>query len=815
MKQFLLSIAIMLFGVLYSDAQKVVSGVVTDDAGVPLIGANVLAKEAAAIGTITDVDGSYKLQIPENVTTLVFSYAGYSTKEMEIGTASVMNVTLAEGKVLEEVVVIGYGTQRKSDATSAISSVTGKDIAGLVTPSFAGQLAGRAAGVQITTNSGIIGRAPSIKIRGVASVNSGTDPLVVVDGMPVYSGDLGGYADASGLGDVNPADIESYEILKDGAATAIYGSRGANGVILITTKKGKKGTAKVTLNSVFGFANPVKTFDLLKTNDFITISNEKRTNRGQTPWAVGTTYDTDWQAAVLNNNAFQTDHNLSVSGGNDATTYYASFGYGAQDGVAKANNMNRFNFKTNLEHKVLRWLTVGGGIAYSQTKYNGLNTGRNSLSGNIFNAIRQLPNTPIYNANHPTGYNLSTNNTVVGQWDNTDAVGDNISNIAYVLDNNVFESTIKRVLVNASVTADIYKGLTYKLMGSIDNPLTSGFLYYSPVHGDGSGSNGRLENSLNDNLRWNIQHALNYNTLINEKHSIGVTAVAEYQKDRNENFFSVGTDLLNEFYNQVTVSNAYAIQQSGGGASEVGIISYLGRLNYNYDQRYFGQISYRKDGLSKLSPANKWNNFLGYSLGWNLANESFMEGAKDIFSIIKLRYSFAAVGNTEFGTYPYLGLSVASPYGTLNGIAFGQFGNDALTWETSNKTDFGLDLGLLNDRLRLKFDYFKNDIDNLVFSEPVAPSLGVPNNRINKNIGKSLNKGFEIEASYDVLNKSAFTWTIGANLTLMSNKIVALPNGGADIIGGSSSDTNINPNIIIREGESMNSLYGYEYWGVN
>jgi TonB-dependent SusC/RagA subfamily outer membrane receptor len=271
-------------GVLYSDAQKVVSGVVTDDAGVPLIGANVLAKEAAAIGTITDVDGSYKLQIPENVTTLVFSYAGYSTKEMEIGTASVMNVTLAEGKVLEEVVVIGYGTQRKSDATSAISSVTGKDIAGLVTPSFAGQLAGRAAGVQITTNSGIIGRAPSIKIRGVASVNSGTDPLVVVDGMPVYSGDLGGYADASGLGDVNPADIESYEILKDGAATAIYGSRGANGVILITTKKGKKGTAKVTLNSVFGFANPVKTFDLLKTNDFITISNEKRTNRGQTPW---------------------------------------------------------------------------------------------------------------------------------------------------------------------------------------------------------------------------------------------------------------------------------------------------------------------------------------------------------------------------------------------------------------------------------------------------------------------------------------------------------------------------------------------------
>lgn len=807
--------AIVLCGVGVSFGQRMVSGTVTDDSGAALIGANVVAKEANGIGTITDIDGSYKLQLPDNVATLIFSYAGYDNKEMAIGTSSVINVSLSEGKLLEEIVVVGYGTQRKSDATSAISSVSGQDIAGLVTPSFAGQLAGRASGVQITTNSGIIGQAPRIRIRGIASVNSGTDPLIVVDGMPIYSGDLGGYADASGLGDINPADIESYEVLKDGAATAIYGSRGANGVILITTKKGKKGSVKVTLNSVFGVANPVKTFDLLKTSDFITIANEKRTNRGQTPWAVGTTYDTDWQAAVLNENAFQTDHTLGISGGTDATTYYFSLGYGAQDGVAKANNMNRFNFKTNLEHKVFKWLTTGGGIAYAQTKYNGLDTGRNSLSGNIFNAIRQLPNTPIYNENHPTGYNLSTNNTVVGQWDNTDPVGDNISNIGYVIDNNIYESTIKRVTANAYLSADIYKGLTYKLIGSIDNPLTSGFLYWSPVHGDGAGSNGRLQNSISDFLRWNLQHVLNYNTVLGQKHSIGVTGVAEYQKDRNESFFSTGTDLLNEFYNQVTVTNSYSTQQSGGGVTEVGIISYLGRLNYNYDQKYFGQFSYRRDGLSKLSPANRWNDFIGYSLGWNVTNESFMESAKDIFSQIKLRYSFAAVGNTEFGNYPYLGLSVASPYGTLNGIAFGQFGNDALTWETSNKSDFGLDLGLFNDRLRMKFDYFVNDIDNLVFSVPVAHSLGVPNNRITKNIGKSLNKGFEMEASYDVLNKGDFSWTVGANITLMSNKIVALPNRGADIIGGSSSDININPNIIIREGESMNSLFGYEYWGVN
>ena len=815
MKQFLFTLFILLVGVGYSYSQRTLSGTVTDEAGVPLIGANIIAKESSEVGTITDIDGNYKLQVPQNVNVLVFSYAGYNTQEIEIGTSTSINVKLSEGKLLEEIVVVGYGVQRKSDVTSSISKIQGQDIAGLVTPSFAGQLAGRAAGVQITTQNGILGEGPRIRIRGIASVNSGTDPLIVIDGMPIYSGDLGGYASATGLGDLNPADIESYEVLKDGAATAIYGSRAANGVILITTKKGKKGNTKVTLNSVFGVASPIKTFDLLKTNDFITISNEKRTNRGQAAWAVGNEYDTDWQGAVLNSSAGQMDHTLAISGGSEATTFYLSGGFSKQSGVAKSNEMTRYNLKTNLEHKLFNWLSVGGGLTVSQTSYNGLNTGRNSLSGNIFNAMRQLPNTPIYNPDHPTGFNISTNNTVVGQWDNTDPVGDNISNIVYVLDNNVFESVIRRNMANIFVSADIITGLNYRFQASVDNPTTKGFLYWNPIHGDGSGSNGRLQNSTDDLLRWNIQHVLNYNKTINDKHSLGVMVAAEFQKERNESIFSVGTDLLNEFYNQITVSNAYSVQQSGGGASEVGIMSYLGRLNYNFDQRYFGQLSVRRDGISKLSPANRWNNFVGYSLGWNLANESFMTGVKDIFSQIKLRYSFSSVGNTEIGTYPYLGLASASPYGTQNGIAFSQFGNDALTWETSNKTDFGVDLTTLNDRLKISFDYFKNDIDNLVFSEPVAPSLGVPFNRINKNIGKSLNKGYELELSYDVLNKNDFSWTVGANVTLMSNEIVALPNNGADIIGGSSSDININPNIIIREGESMNSLFGFEYWGVN
>ncbi|MGB4841050.1 MAG: TonB-dependent receptor [Saprospiraceae bacterium] len=806
MKQLLFTLFMLLCGTGFLSAQRTISGTVSDEAGVPLIGANIIAKEASGIGTISDVVGGFSLQLPQNVKTLVVSYAGYDTKEISLGESNVVNVSLAEGKLLDEVVVVGYGTQRKSDITSSISKIGGSDITGLVTPSFATQLAGRAAGVQITQQTGILGQAPRIRIRGIASVNSGTSPLIVIDGMPIYSGDVGGYADASGLGDLNPADIESYEVLKDGAATAIYGSRAANGVILITTKKGKKGTAKVSLNSVYGIANAVNTFDLLKTADFITISNEKRTNRGQAPWAIGNTYDTDWQAAVLNKNAGQMDHTLSISGGSDRTLYYISGGYATQDGIAKSNSMTRLNMKTSLEHKMLSWLTLGGGLTVSQTNYDGLNTGGNSLSGNIFNAMRQLPNTPIYNTNDPTGYNLSSNGQWVGQWDNTDPVGDNISNIAYVLDNNVLRSKIKRTLANIFVSADIIKGLNYRMQASVDNPNTTGFLYYNPVHGDGSGVNGRLQNRTDDLLRWNVQHILNYNKVFQAKHSLGVTAGAEFQKERNESFIAIGTGLLDKFYNQVLVSNAYEVQQSGGGATEIGLMSYIGRVNYNYDQKYFGQLSVRRDGISKLSPEQRWNNFVGYSVGWNIANESFMKDMKDVISQFKLRYSFSAVGNTEIGTYPYLGLAIASPYGTLNGIAFNQFGNDALTWETSNKTDFGIDAGLFNDKLNVTFDYFKNDIDNLVFEQPVAPSLGVPYNKINKNIGKSLSQGYEFGINYDVLSSGTMKWTVGANLTLIKNEIVTLPNNGADILF---------TNNILREGESMYALYGYNYWGVN
>jgi len=793
--------------------EKVVSGVVKDANGKTLPGVNIIIKQTKT-STQTDLDGKYSIKANEG-NVIEFSFVGNKNSTITVGKSNSYNVVMQSNyEVMDEVVVVGYGTQKKKEVTSSVSKIKGSDIQGLITPSFESQLAGRASGVQVTTSTGIVGAAPRVRIRGVASINSGTQPLYVVDGIPMYSGDLGGYADANALGDINPNDIESFEILKDGAAAAIYGSRAANGVILITTKKGKKGTMRVDYNVTSGFASPFKTFNLLKTADFLTISNEKRTNASQPAWAAGSDYDTDWQAAVLNSSAFQMDHNLSFNGGNDKTKYYMSMGYSTQEGVAVSNDMNRYTFRSSLDHQIANWLTIGGNIGLTRTEYDGLNTGRNSLSGNMFNAIRQLPNTSIYDSSNPTGYNINLSTGNVGQGSNLQPVGDNISNIAYVLNFNKFKSKINRTIISAFASADIAKGLNYRFQASADNAITGGFLYWNPIHGDGRGSNGRLQNSNTDLMSWNTQNILNYNTTFYDNHNISATAVVEYQKERNQSFFGVGTNLLDEFYNQNLVTGSYGTQESGGGISEVGIMSYLGRVSYNYKQKYFIQGSFRRDGISKLAPETRWTSFTGYSAGWNIAKESFMSKLNKYISDFKLRASYAEIGNTEIGTYPYLGLTSASQYGALNGIAFTQFGNDQLQWETSLKTNFGIDLALYNNRVKLTFDYFKNETDGLILNSPVPPSLGVPNNSISKNIGSMLNDGYEFGLDVNLINNQNFKWDVNANLTLQSNKVTSTPNG-VDLIGGSSSDVNIAPNIIIRQGESLNSLYGFQYWGVN
>ncbi|MHC1704116.1 MAG: SusC/RagA family TonB-linked outer membrane protein [Tenuifilaceae bacterium] len=798
---------LLLVGVNLAQAQTVrITGTVTSaQDGLSIPGVSVLVK-GTTVGITTDLDGKYTINVPTSATTLIFSFVGMKTQEVEITGRTTIDVVLeSESLQVEELVVVGYGVQRKREVTGAIATVKGESMASLATPSFESQLAGRSAGVQVTAATGVIGEAPRIRIRGVGSISQGTYPLVVVDGIPVFTGDLGGYASNNALGDINPQDIESVEILKDGSATAIYGSRAANGVMLITTKKGSKGKYNVTYSNYFGVASPVNLFDLLNAEQFVMISNEKRANRGQTDLAVGTDINTDWQEAVLRKRAIQQDHSLSISGSSDQSNYYFSLGYSDQDGVSRPNNMNRFTFRANLEQKLLKIFTVGANASITRSELFGQNTGANSLSGNIFSAIRQLPNTPVYDPIDATGYNIDDVNTnYAGRWDNVLSIDDNLPNIRYTLDKNVQSSKILRTIASTFAMVQILPELNFKTQISVDNAGTEGFLYWNAFHGDGQSVNGRVQNNFQNLTRWNLQNIISFNKKFAEVHNVNAVLVAEFQKQRVNSFFATGTDLSNDFFRHNVTSGSFGTQGAGGGLTENGFISYAGRLNYNYADKYFFQASVRRDGISSLPTANKYGIFPGFSVGWTITKESFMAGLP-ILSDLKLRASYAEVGNVDIGNYPYLGLYGSFKYADYNGIAFGQIGNDQLQWETSKKTDVGFDLALMENKYKLTFDYYINNQDGLIMAVPTPMSFGIPGNSINKNIGAVKNWGYEFSVDVNILSTKDYSLSVDGNLTLSQSEIKTLVSG-QDIIGTYT---------ILREKESRLAIFGYDYVGVN
>lgn len=807
MKKFVLLLALFAMGLSSLMAQtKVITGVVTSaDDGGTMPGVSISVK-GTSLGAITDMNGNYNLKVPVDAKTLVFTFVGMTTQEIAIDNRSVINVALeSEDITVDEVVVVGYGVQKKREVTGAISQVKGEELANLATPSFESQLAGRSAGVQITAANGVLGEAPRIRIRGVGSITSGTYPLIVVDGMPVFTGDVGGYALTNAMADINPADIESIEILKDGSATAIYGSRAANGVILITTKKGSKGKISISYNNYLGVASPVNLFDLLKSEDFVMISNEKRSNRGQAAIAVGTDVDTDWQAAVLRQNAFQQDHNLSISGANDAANYYFSLGYSDMEGVSRPNELNRYTFRSNIDYKIKKWLSIGMSAAVNRTETFGMNTGTNSLSGNIFSAIRMLPNTSVFDVNDPTGYNIDDQNTnYAGRGQNVQQVDDNLPNIRYTLDKNIYKSKTMGVLGNVYLMANITPDLNIRSQLGVDSKGTEGFRYWNPFHGDGQSVNGRINNDFTNLTRWNWQNVLTYTKSFAEKHNVNINLVNEFQQQTRNSFYGAGTNMSDSFFNHNLIDGSYGTQMSGGSMSQNGFNSLAGRINYNYDQKYFLQVSVRRDGISSLPKDNRYGIFPGASVGWTISKESFMAGMTFI-SDLKVRASYAEVGSVDIGNYPYLGLYENAKYADYNGIAFSQIGNDQLKWETSKKFDVGFDAAFVDNKYKFTFDYFMNNQDGLILDAPTPPSFGIPGNKIAKNIGAMKNWGYEFSFDVLVLQKKDLKLSVDGNLSLVKNEIGELVNH-QDII---------QTYTIIREGESIRSLFGYDYQGVN
>ncbi len=789
---------------LYGQERRVTGTVTQFSDGSTLPGVTVRV-DGTSLGTTTDMNGRYELTVPSDAV-LVFTYIGMNTEEIAVNNREIIDVAMvSDVSLLQEIVVVGYGVQRKREITGSISSVSGDDLAQVAMPSFDTQLAGRAAGVQVTQSTGVLGEAPNIRIRGIGSISSGTYPLVVVDGVPVLTGNLGGFATTNGLADINPADIESVEILKDGSATAIYGSRAANGVLLITTKKGKAGKFELNYNNFIGIANPVNLFDLTNETQWLTLTAEMFDNAGQDNPAVATGLNTDWQNAVLRQNAFQQDHSVSLSGATDMTSYYFSMGYTDQEGVTRPNEMNRFTLRSNIDQKVNNAIRVGINASLARTTYAGQNSGENSLSGNIFSAIRQLPNTPVYDPNHPTGYNIDEGNPqLVGRGANARTIDDNLPNIRYTLDNNVYGSQVNRATLSTFGMINLLPSLNFRTQLGTDISMVQGHLYWNPTHGDGASVGGRIYNDQENFNRWNFQNVLSYLNTFANVHNLNITLVSEVQKQKYNYFFAGGTEMSDVFFRHGVIGGSYATQLSDGSMTENGIISYAGRINYNYDGKYFVQLSSRTDGLSSLPEANKWGVFSGGSVGWTISRESFMQGL-DWLTDLKVRASYAEVGNSNIGNYPYLGLYSGVRYADYTGIAFTQMGNDQLKWETSKKTDIGVDLTVLEGKYTFTYDYFINNSDGLILNAPTPPSFGIPGNSVARNIGSLNNTGHEFSVVANLVRTRDINWSVDANLTLTQNEITSLVDDQPIILTYTIIDT----------GESIRSVYGYDYVGVN
>ncbi|HVI44088.1 MAG TPA: SusC/RagA family TonB-linked outer membrane protein, partial [Chitinophaga sp.] len=519
--------------------------------------------------------------------------------------------------------------------------------------------------------------------------------------------------------------------------------------------------------------------------------------------------DTDWQD-LDTRTGFQQNHNLSLSGANDQTNYYVSFGYTDLKGILLGNDQRKYQMRFKLEQKALDIVTVGVNANISHVTNNGLNTGTNALSGNIANALRALPNVPA-KWNDGT-YNLSPTNTL-GAGANGTVIADNYPNILYVLDHNIYRNKNLNVTGNAFVNVEIIKGLNLKTQIGINLLNGEDYQYWNPIHGDGRGNNGYLFQQAIPYFRYNWTNTLSYNKQLGD-HNINAVAGLEFQKTRDRFYRAEGNNITSSFFgeNGNIITNSVATPSIGGGVSEGAFRSYFIRASYAYKDRYIVSGTFRRDALSSLAPGNQNANFPGVSAGWRISQENFFKNAEGLsfISNLKLRGGYATVGNVDIGYYPYAGTFKPVQYGSTLGLAFNQLANPNLSFETSKKYNIGLDLGLLEDRINITADLFKNDIDGMIMEAPIAPSLGVPGNSKPNvyflNAGKMYNKGFELSINSTNISNDKFTWTTSFNVTFLKNEVTQLANGNADLIS---------PYNITRVGERIGEFYGYVSRGVN
>ncbi len=796
-------LSLLLFGLVFSLAyaqEATITGKVTSLEEGPLPGVNIIL-QGTGQGTVSDISGDYSIVVPGPDAILVFSSIGYSTEAVTVGNKSVIDVLLkTDVTSLSEIVVVGYGTQKRAEVTGAIASIGAEAITEVPITSAEQALQGRAPGVTVISN-GVPGSSPIIRIRGLGTVNDNR-PLIVVDGIV-----------GARLEDLNPNDIESFEVLKDASTTAIYGALGANGVVLVTTKKGTKGGIKVTVDAWAGVQSQNKRYDVLNTDQYVQYATE--IGNLQNPVAIPlritdpqyASYlqnDTNWQDAMFQDGMMQ-NYNLGVSGGTDNSNYMLSAGYMDQEGIITNTGFTRFNLRANSDFTVGKF-KIGETLTTSfnnQKPYQDAG-GRSQIE----HAIKMAPYLPVYNPNNLGGFQgpLST-------LDNQDA-----ENPIRALELTDRHNTSETILGTIYAQYEIVKGLKIKsqLGMQYSNWQQNQFIpMFDDAQNDGGGQHFSkkaqiMKNTGREaNLIWT--NSLNYARTFAERHNLEVLVVAETQ---SADVTQVNASSNNAITDQIQQLSLFEASLSSS-LYEYSRQGYLARLNYNFDGKYIFAASIRRDASSRFGENNRWGNFPSLAAGWRISEESFMSGTTFI-SNLKLRGSWGIVGNDKIGDYAY-SATLTNNYnyslGTGEVLAIGTTAagpaSPDLKWEETTMINIGLDLGILNDQLTLSMEYYDNQSDDLLMYLPLAPSLGFHSPSLPANVGSVSTKGFEMALGYND-HEGEFKWSASLNLGTSHNEVLSL--GGVEsIAGGGFENQNISRSVV---GESLFHFYGYEMEGI-
>ncbi|MDR6941048.1 SusC/RagA family TonB-linked outer membrane protein [Mucilaginibacter pocheonensis] len=804
-KFYLLIVQLLVIFQVASAQEALLTGTITNSKKEPLVGASVHLKGTETTA-ITGNGGKFSLKTTEKMYTVIITYIGYKTQEYTLVPNVPSTIILESSESsLSEVIVVGYGTQRKIESTGSIASVKAADLVQTPVANMAQGLQARVSGMQVNQNTGSPGGNISVRIRGTNSINGASEPLYVVDGIQISNGD--GINSVSPLSTINPGDIESIEVLKDASASAIYGARAANGVVLITTKRGKTGVTRVTFDSYYGSQQVTKKLPVLNAAQFAQLENEVfKNNFYPNPAALGE--GVNWQDLIFRKAPIQ-NHQLSINGGNDKTQLALSFNYFNQKGIIVSSDFKRYSLRLNLDHRVSGWLKVGTSILGSYSINNAATTGSTAIgdgpvvTGSILGSAIGAP--PTLQPYRSDGSVFPFGEQAGGQYrEVTNPLG-----FTAVLN----QQTIKRTLANVYGEATIFKGLTYRASFNVDIQGTLGD-YYSPRSiisrtdlNDNSGSAQKNNNNYTSLLHESI---LTYTHRFAENHSFKATAVYATQVEMANSNSINATGFPNDVTRNEAVQLALARTVSSNRNRQQ-LDSYLLRLNYGYKDKYFLDVTARADGSSKFGANNKYGIFPAVSGAWRIGEEEFLKDVSWV-SDLKLRASYGITGNAG-GISPYQSLSLVAAtgsdynfnHGYLIGINPVGIANPDLKWERSTQTDVGLDIGLFDNRLSLIADYYFKKTNDLLYVQTLPLSSGYSS--ITGNFASLQNKGFEFAANARIL-EGAFKWSLSANITFNKNKVLSLD-------GGVTNERFITNTTLLKVGSPLGVFKTYVFDGIN